>query len=81
MLFYSTTLISKTRGVKNGVKGCPKRHLLHRMDYMTVSLRWGHCDSMPAKSTPHFISDLSYDFRFNRNHLKQRSNLATFSSL
>ena len=25
--FYSTTLISGTKGVKNGVKGCPKRHL------------------------------------------------------
>jgi hypothetical protein len=35
--FYSTTLISGTRGVKNGVKGCPKRHLLHRVDHVTVS--------------------------------------------
>jgi hypothetical protein len=34
---YSTTLISGTRGVKNGVKGCPKRHLLHRVDHVTVS--------------------------------------------
>jgi hypothetical protein len=34
---YSTTLISGTRGVKNGVKGRPKRHLLHRVDHVTVS--------------------------------------------
>jgi hypothetical protein len=34
---YGTTLISGTRGVKNGVKGCPKRHLLHRVDHVTVS--------------------------------------------
>jgi hypothetical protein len=34
---YLTTLISGTRGVKNGVKGCPKRHLLHRVDHVTVS--------------------------------------------
>jgi hypothetical protein len=33
----STTLISGTRGVKNGVKGCPKRHPLHRVDHVTVS--------------------------------------------
>jgi hypothetical protein len=35
--FYSTTLISGTRGVKNGVKRCPKRRLLHRVDHVTVS--------------------------------------------
>src|SRR5947208_12643435 len=35
--FYSTTLISGTRGVKNGVKGRPKRHLLHRVDHVIVS--------------------------------------------
>jgi len=35
--FYSATLISGTRGVKNGVKGCPKQHLLHRVDHVTVS--------------------------------------------
>src|SRR5271170_2180244 len=34
---YSTTLISGTRGVKNGVKRCPKRRLLHRVDHVTVS--------------------------------------------
>jgi hypothetical protein len=33
----STTLISGTRGVKTGIKGCPKRHLLHRVDHVTVS--------------------------------------------
>ena len=35
--FYSPTLISGTKGVKNGVKGCPKRYLLHRVDHVTVS--------------------------------------------
>jgi hypothetical protein len=34
--FYSTTLISGTKGVKNGVKGCPNRHLLHRVDHVTM---------------------------------------------
>jgi hypothetical protein len=34
---YSRTLISGTRGVKNGVKRCPKRRLLHRVDHVTVS--------------------------------------------
>jgi hypothetical protein len=34
---YSTTLISGTKGVKKGVKGCPKRLLLHRVDHVTVS--------------------------------------------
>jgi hypothetical protein len=33
---YRTTLISGTKGVKNGVKGCPKRHLLHHVDHVTV---------------------------------------------
>jgi hypothetical protein len=35
--FYSSTLISGTKGVKNGVRGCPKRYLLHRVDHVTVS--------------------------------------------
>ena len=34
--FYST-IISGTRGVKNGVKGCLKQHLLHRVHHVTVS--------------------------------------------
>jgi hypothetical protein len=34
---YRTTIISGTKGVKNGVKGCLKRHLLHRVDHVTMS--------------------------------------------
>jgi hypothetical protein len=37
VVFYSTTLISGTKCVKNGVKGCPKRYFLHRVDHVTVS--------------------------------------------
>jgi hypothetical protein len=48
--FYSTTLISGTRGVKNGVKGCPKRHLLHRVDHVTVSRFFLACASIATKS-------------------------------
>ena len=38
MTIYSTTLISGTRGVKNGVKGCPKQHLLHRVCDVRVAV-------------------------------------------
>src|ERR1700733_10097975 len=34
---YGTTLISGTRGVKNGVKGGRNWHLLHGVDHVTVS--------------------------------------------
>ena len=50
--FYTTTLISGTRGVKNGVKGCPKRHLLHRVDHVTVSRFFLACASSATNSAP-----------------------------
>jgi hypothetical protein len=50
--FYRTTLISGTRGVKNGVKGCPKRHLLHRVDHVAVSRFFLACATKSA-ALPH----------------------------
>ena len=49
---YSTTLISGTKGVQNVVKGCPKRHLLQRVDHVTVSRFFLACASNATNSAP-----------------------------
>jgi hypothetical protein len=42
----------RTRGVKNGVKGCPKQHLLHRVDHVTMSRFFLACASNATNSAP-----------------------------
>src|SRR5579859_5629371 len=50
---YSTTLISGTRRVENGIKRCPKRSLLHGEDHVTAPAFLGLC-SQKATTNPRF---------------------------